>query len=210
MTKKYSKIEQTLIIIKPEAIQRQIIGELIAKFERRGLKLVGCKLAAPTEEQIGKHYPDDEEWYKSSGQKTYDGYVARGEEPPGEPVELAKETRRRLIDHFTGRPVLLMAWEGPHAVALGRKTVGSTNPLEADIGSIRGDYSTESYELADGFERAIHTLVHASGSVKEAKDEMDIWFKEGEIVEYDFITELVSYTESWGRLEGYNNDKEKK
>jgi len=196
-------IEQTLIIIKPESIQRQIIGELINKFEKRGLKLVACKLTAPSKEKVGKHYPDDQAWYESSGKKTYQNFIDRGQKPPAEPVELAKETRRRLVDHFTGRPILLMVWEGPHAVALGRKTVGSTNPLEADIGSIRGDYTTESYQLADGIERVIHTLVHASGSVKEAKEEIDLWFDKDEILDYDFISEYVSYGTDWGRVKNY-------
>lgn len=193
--------ERTLIAIKPESIQRQIIGQLITKFERRGLKLLACKLVAPTKEQVKKHYPDDEEWYVSSGTKTWENYKKRGIEPSATPVELAKRTRRRLIDHLADRPLLLMVWQGPHAIDLGRKTAGSTNPLEADIGSIRGDYSTESYELADGIERAIHTLVHASGSVEEAEKEIKIWFKSDEILDYDLITEDVFYTKDWGRIE---------
>ncbi|GAI20659.1 unnamed protein product [marine sediment metagenome] len=193
--------ERTLIAVKPESIQRQIVGQLITKFERRGLKLLACKLVAPTKEQVKKHYPDDEAWYVSSVTKTWENYKKRGIEPNATPVELAKRTRRRLIDHLTDRPLLLMVWQGPHAIDLGRKTAGSTNPLEADIGSIRGDYSTESYELADGIRRAIHTLVHASGSVKEAEKEIKIWFKSDEILGYDLITEDVFYTKDWGRIE---------
>ena len=200
MAKKSSNIEKTLIAIKPESIQRQIIGEFISKFEKRGLKLVACKLIAPTEEQVGKHYPDDEEWYVSSGTKTWQNYKDRGIEMNKTPIELAKMTRQRLMDHLSNRPLLLMVWEGPHAVALGRKTAGATNPLAADIGSIRGDYSMESYELADDIERAIHTLVHASGTCEEAEEEVKLWFKPEEILDYDLVTENVFFSNNWGRV----------
>ena len=192
--------ERTLIAIKPESIQRHLIGEFITKFERRGLKLIASKLVCPTKEQVEKHYPDDEAWYVSSGTKTYENYKARGIDPVMGPIELAKRTRKRLIEHLCDRPFLVMIWEGPHAVSLGRKTAGATNPLIADIGSIRGDYSTESYELADDIERAIHTLVHASGSVEEAEKEIPIWFKESEIFNYDLITENVFYSHNWGKV----------
>jgi len=195
-----TNIERTLIAIKPESIQRHLIGEFISKFEKRALKLVACKLVVPTQKQIEKHYPDDEEWYLSSGTKTYENYKARGIDPGMTPIQLAKRTRQRLIEHLTNRPLLLMVWEGPHAVSLGRKTAGATNPLIADIGSIRGDYSTESYELADDIERAIHTLIHASSSVQEAEREIKIWFSEDEILNYDLITETVFYTKDWGRV----------
>lgn len=196
--------QKTLIAIKPESIQRHLIGEFTSKFERRGLKLAACKLVVPTKAQVEKHYPDDEEWYLSSGTKTFENYKARGLEPPMGPIDLAKRTRRRLIDHLCDRPLLLMVWAGPHAIDLGRKTAGSTNPLTADIGSIRGDYSTESYELADDIERAIHTLVHASGTPEEAEREIKIWFEDDEILDYDFITENVFFTKDWGKVKKKN------
>ncbi len=205
--KKFTNKEKTLIIIKPESIQRHIMGELISKFERRGLKLIACKLIAPVEKQVGKHYPDDKEWYVSSGTKTWQNYKDRGIDPPGSPIELAKRTRKRLIDHLANRPLLLMVWEGPHAIALGRKTAGATNPLVADIGSIRGDYSAESYELADGIERAIHTLVHASGSTKEAEKEIKLWFKPEEVLDYNLVTEGVFYSRDWGRIKRSKSEK---
>ena len=142
----YQNVEQTMIAIKPESIQRHLMGEFITKFEKRGLKMVACKLVVPTKEQIAKHYPDDEEWYISNGTKTLKNYQERGIETKLGAIELAKITRQRLVDHFTNRPLLMMVWEGPHAIALGRKTAGATNPLSADIGSIRGDYSMESYK----------------------------------------------------------------
>ena len=192
--------ERTLIAIKPESIQRHLIGEFVTKFEKRGLKLIACKLIAPTKTQVEKHYPDDEAWYISNGTKTYESYKAKGIDPGMSPVELAKVTRKRLVEHFTDRPVVFMIWEGPHACALGRKTAGATNPLVADIGSIRGDYSMESYDLADDLDRVVHTLIHASGSPAEAEEEIKIWFEKNEILDYELVTETVFYTKEWGKV----------
>ncbi len=201
----YRQVEKTLIAIKPEAIQRQLISEFISKFEKRGLKLVACKMLVPSKEQIQKHYPDDEAWYVATGTKTLKNYQERGVKVEMGPIEIAKVIRQRLVDHFTDRPLILLVWEGPHAVALGRKTAGDTNPIIADIGSIRGDYSLESYELADNIERAAHTLIHASESVLEAQREIKVWFKEDEIYDYDLITEQVFYTKDWGKVKKSKN-----
>lgn len=196
------KIERTMIAIKSESIQRHLIGEFITKFEHRDLKMIACKLVAPDAELIGRHYADDESWYVSSGTKTRENYEKMGEKNLLEPIEYGKLTRAKLMDSLRDRPILVMVWEGPHAVALGRKTAGATNPLTADIGSIRGDYSTDSYEMSDETGRAIQSLVHASGSVEEAEDEIKIWFKPEEILDYELVTETVIYAKDWGRIKG--------
>lgn len=194
------KPERTLIIIKPESVQRHLMGELISKFERRGLKMVACKMLAPEAKLIGEHYADDEAWYISSGTNTYNNYKNKGEKNLLTPIEYGKKTRELLMDSLCDRPVLAMVWEGPHAVALGRKTAGSTNPLTADIGSIRGDYSSDSYEMSDETGRAIQSLVHASGSVEEAEREISIWFKKDEMLDYDLVLENVFYSKDWGKV----------
>ncbi len=193
-------LERTMIAIKSESIQRHLVGELMTKFEKRGLKMIACKLLAPDADLIGKHYADDESWYVSSGTKTRANYEARGEKNLLEPAEYGRKTRDLLMDSLKDRPILVMIWEGPHAIALGRKTAGATNPLVADIGSIRGDYSHDSYEVSDQTHRAIQTLVHASGSVDEAEDEIKIWFKPEEILDYDLVSETVFYGNDWGRV----------
>ena len=194
------KPERTLIIIKPESIQRHLMGELINKFERLGLKMIACKMLAPDAKLIGEHYADDEAWYISSGTNTYNNYKDKGVKDLLTPIEYGKRTRELLMDSLCDRPVLAMIWEGPHAVALGRKTAGSTNPLTADIGSIRGDYSSDSYEMSDETGRAIQSLVHASGSVVEAEREISIWFKPEEILGYDLVLESVFYMKDWGKV----------
>lgn len=194
------KAERTMIAIKSESIQRHLIGEFISKFEKRGLKMTACKLVAPNAELIGKHYADDESWYISSGTKTRENYAAKGEKNLLEPIEYGKLTRKKLMDSLRDRPILVMIWQGTHAVALGRKTAGATNPLTADIGSIRGDYSIDSYEVSDATGRAIQSLVHASGSPEEAEAEIAIWFRPEEILDYDLVIEDVFSNGEWGRV----------
>ena len=205
MTERKFKPERTMIAVKSESIQRHLIGEFIAKFEKRGLKMIACKLLAPNAELIGQHYADDEEWYISSGTKTRANYEAKGEENLLEPAEYGKLTREKLMDSLCDRPILAMVWSGPHAIALGRKTAGATNPLIADIGSIRGDYSSDSYEMSDETGRAIQSLVHASGSVDEAEREIALWFKPEEILDYDLVMEDVFYSHDWGRVKKTSN-----
>lgn len=192
--------EKTVIFIKSEAVQRHLIGELISKFEKRGMKMVACKLITPTKELIGKHYPDDEKWYTSTGEKSYQGFIDRGIRPPGPPIEIGKWTRQKLIDSLSDRPLLAMIWQGPHAIDLGRKTAGSTNPLTADIGSIRGDYSTDSYQMSDDTGRSIQTLVHASASIEEAEREIKLWFKPEDILDYDLVDEDIIFNLDWGKV----------
>lgn len=194
------KKERTFIAIKPDGVQRHLMGEIIKRFENRGLKLVACKLIAPTKEMVLKQYPDDEKWYISLGTRTLEGYKERGIEMDKTPIEIGRMIREQLIDYISDRPVLAMVWEGPHAVELGRKTVGHTNPLKADVGSIRGDYSMESYFLADDMTRALQNLIHASGSPEEAEKEMKIWFDENEILDYDLVTAEVTLGKDWGKV----------
>lgn len=194
------KKERTFIAIKPDGIQRHLMGEIIKRFENRGLKLVASKLIAPTKEQVLKQYPDDEKWYVSLGTRTLEGYKERGIEINKTPIEIGKMIREQLIDYISDRPFLAMVWEGPHAVELGRKTVGHTNPLKADVGSIRGDYSMESYFLADEMQRAIQNLIHASGSPEEAEKEIKLWFEETEILDYDLLSATVTLGKDWGKV----------
>lgn len=196
------KKERTFIAVKPDGIQRHLIGEIIKRFENRGLKLVAAKMIAPSKELVLKHYPDDENWYLSLGTRTLEGYKERGIKIDKTALEIGRMIRQQLIDYVAGRPVLAMVWEGPHAVELGRKTAGHTNPLKADVGSIRGDYSMESYFLADEMQRAIQNLIHTSGSPEEAEKEISLWFKDKEILDYDLLSAGVTLTMAWGKVKG--------
>ena len=177
------KTEQTLIIIKPDGIERALIGEVISRFERVGLKLKAMKLVVPTEEMIEKHYTLDPEWRRVTGEKTIGAFKKNGQEPPThDPHEMTGIILGRLKKYMTTGPVIAMVWQGPHAVAIVRKLIGGTEPLTSDVGTIRGDYVIDSYEISEKEGRSIRNVVHASGSVKEAQDEIAHWFTAEEIV----------------------------
>ena len=188
------KKEKTLIIIKPDGIQRSLIGHIIERFEKVGLKVVAMKMIVPTPDQIEKHYTLNPEWKKMVGQKSIEGYKRKGLEPPSDdPVVVGDAVIERLKEYMTRGPVIVMVWEGAHSVALVRKLVGGTEPHTSDVGTIRGDYMLDSYQLADSDDRAMRNLIHASGSEQEAQDEIHHWFEDGELISYHIIQEKILY-----------------
>ncbi len=192
--KKHPKTERTLVIIKPDGIQRSLIGEIIQRYERVGLKLVALKMLVPTASQIMKHYTLDPEWRVKTGLKTIKGYEDKGLKPPyNDPLKITEIILKNNEKYMTSGPIIIMIWQGAHAVQLVRKITGGTEPLMSDVGTIRGDYVIDSYSMSDGDGRAVRNLVHASGSVKEAEDEIKHWFKNNEIIDYGIIAEKILY-----------------
>jgi nucleoside-diphosphate kinase len=189
--------ERTLVLIKPDAVMRKLVGEIIGRFEKKGLKIIAMKMQWPTDAQVNRHYTDSEEWLKSSGQRTYDGYLEKGVEPPAKPRDLALNTRRKLIESLQAGPVVALVIEGAHSIEVVRKMRGATSPLFADVGTIGFDYSLESYELADAGNWAIKNIIHASDSPENAQLEMDIWFGKGEIHDYISAEDHILYTKDW-------------
>ncbi|MBP9760350.1 MAG: nucleoside-diphosphate kinase [Candidatus Pacebacteria bacterium] len=188
------KKERTLIIIKPDGVQRSLIGEIIGRFERVGLKLVAMKFVVPEAEQVEEHYTLDPEWKRKVGEKSIESYKKKGQTPPSEdPIVIGDSVVERLKGYFTSGPVVVMAWQGAHAVELVRKLVGGTEPRSSDVGTIRGDFVLDSYAMADTDDRAIRNLIHASGSVEEATQELAHWFDNKEIVDYRLIAEGILY-----------------
>jgi len=195
--------ERTFIAIKTDGIQRQLIGELISRFEKRGLKMIGCKLLIRTKEHLDKQYPNKDSWLIPLGERTLAGYREKGISLDKTPREIGLEVRQKLIDGLNGKPILAMVWEGAHAVELGRKTVGATNPLAAVPGTIRGDYTVESYFLSDLLGHPARNLIHASGSVEEAASDIAIYFKQEELIDYTLVLEEILYGDEGGRSPGY-------
>lgn len=190
----HPKNEQTLIILKPDSIQRSLIGEIISRYERVGLKLIAMKMMVPTAELIEKHYTLDPEWRRITGEKTIKGYLDKGLVPPtNNPLDITNILLGRLVTYMTSGPIIAMVWEGAHAVSIVRKITGGTEPLTSDVGTIRGDFVLDSYQMTDADDRCIRNLVHASGSVKEAKDEIRHWFSKDEIMQYKNIQEIILY-----------------
>jgi nucleoside-diphosphate kinase len=196
MTKKenHLKLEKTFVIIKPDGVQRSLIGEIINRYERLGLKLVGIKLVVPTADLARKHYTLDPEWIRKVGEKSILGYESKGlKSPSSNPIEVGEGVLKRLMRYLVSGPVVAMVWQGVHAVSIVRKITGSTEPLTSDVGSIRGDFVIDSYQSADMEDRAIRNVVHASGTPDEAKQEIDLWFKPEEILKYRLIEQEMMY-----------------
>src|SRR3989338_1295654 len=194
MTEKHPKFERTFVIIKPDGVQRSLVGEIIKRFEQVGLKLAAMKMLVPTPEFVEKHYTLDPEWRRITGEKTIEGYKSKGLTPPSEdPLEITAKILANLKKYLASGPVVAMVWQGAHAVKIVRKLVGGTEPLTSDVGSIRGDYVLDSYQMSDPDNRAVRNLVHASGSDKEAELEIANWFEKDEIIDYKLFQESILY-----------------
>jgi nucleoside-diphosphate kinase len=191
---KHFKKERTFVIIKPDGIQRSLMGEIIKRYERIGLKLVAVKMIIPTKEHIEKHYTLDPNWRKVTGEKTIKGYRDKGLKPPSEnPLEITAIILENLKKYMSSGPVVAMIWEGAHAIKIIRKITGGTEPLSSDVGTIRGDFVLDSYQMSDLDNRSIRNLIHASGSMEEAEMEIKHWFKTEEIFDYKLVQEQIIY-----------------
>ena len=192
---KHFKNERTFVILKPDAIQRSLIGEIIKRYERVSLKLVAMKMVIPSAEIVAKHYTIDPEWMRKTGEKSIKKYESKGMVPPeSDPVKVGGKVLENLKKYMSSGPVIAMIWEGAHAVPLVRKIVGSTEPLSSDVGTIRGDFVLDSYEMSDSDGRSIRNIIHASGNVEEANQEIALWFKPEEICDYRHIQEEIIYS----------------
>jgi nucleoside-diphosphate kinase len=162
-----NKVQKTLILFKPDAVQRGIVGEILTRFERVGLKIVATKMIAPDKAHYHTHYEDIGKMI-----------TRRGEEAFGLTVEM-----------MTQGPVIAMVFEGVEAVALVRKLVGPTEPKSAQPGTIRGDFSHMSFGYADEAGKGIPNLIHASGDPEEAEQEINHWFSDSELYDYQALHE---------------------
>lgn len=188
------KRERTLVLIKPDGVQRSLIGEIIRRYERTGLKLVALKFFIPEEDLVRKHYSSHEGWLESVGAKSIAAYEKKGVKAPFEdPIKCGQVVLERLVKYLSSGPVVVMIWEGNQAVGVVRKITGGTEPLTSDVGTIRGDLTIDSYDLADTDDRAVRNLIHASGSSAEAEKEIPIWFEERAILKYNVIQEKILY-----------------
>lgn len=167
-----STIERSLIVFKPDAVQRGIVGEILSRFEKTGLKIVGTKMLQPSYDHYFHHYENIGKMISRRGQKAFDVTLSMMNEGP----------------------VIAFVLEGVEAVALVRKMVGATEPKSALPGTIRGDYSHMSFAHADQNEVGIPNIIHASGDVEEAKQEIDYWFSETELFSYSTVHERFTQT----------------
>ncbi len=189
----HPKKERTLVIIKPDGVQRSLIGEIIKRFERTGLKFVAMKFMLPQADQCWKHYNKDEAWFMLKGNRIVEDRKNQGLSIDKEPLEYGKDIIQSNVDFFTSGPVLACIIEGNQSVAIVKKLVGGTEPTTSDVGTIRGDYTVDSYALSSIDNRAVRNLVHCSDSPEEADREIPLWFDEKESVGYRLIQEQVLY-----------------
>lgn len=196
------KTEKTLVLIKHDGIQRALMGEIMQRYERTGLKLIGLKMIVPTGDLVEKHYTVDPEWRRKTGEKTIKNYKEKGKTPPSEdPYVITGIVLENLKKYFVTGPVVAMVWQGAHAVQIVRKITGGTEPFSAaDIGTIRGDFALDSYLMSDKDERCLRNLVHASTSPEEAEKEIELWFRPEEIIKYRLISDEILYNP---KLEGF-------
>ncbi len=195
--------ERTLILVKPDVIQRQIVGEILSRFERKGFKIVGMKMVNASKEQIQDHYTDEESYLIETGEKAKKGAIARGEDVSNwNSLEKGKIIRKNNVVYLTCGPIIAMVLEGHGVVSGVRKVLGSTSPADGDVGTIRDDYSFDTYALADYVSRATRTMLHASDSPENAEREVKIWFKENELCNnYETVAEKIFFDSSWDHLD---------
>ncbi|BFD25282.1 MAG: nucleoside-diphosphate kinase [Candidatus Parcubacteria bacterium] len=189
----HPKKERTLVILKPDSVQRSLVGELVHRLERTGLKITAMKMAMATEDQCWTHYNKDEAWFLKKGAN-----IIKNREDLGLPIEkdaeeYGKDIIRGLVAFMTSGPVVPLIFEGNQAIGIVKKIVGGTEPLTSEVGTIRGDYTLDSYELSSFDDRAVRNLIHCSDSVLEAEREIKLWFKEEEILNYRLLAEHILY-----------------
>lgn len=178
--------EQTLVLLKHDAVQRNLIGILIKRFEDAGFKIQAMKMVHANKERAEKHYHLDEVWAQNVFNKTKVAYEKEGKKMDyTDHMHLGKTIQAWNMTFLSEGPVIALVLEGPHAVELVRKMVGSTEPRQAQPGTIRGDFATlESYALADTKKRVLRNLIHASDTVDNAKREIALWFDNKELHQY--------------------------
>ncbi|KKR06265.1 MAG: Nucleoside diphosphate kinase [candidate division WS6 bacterium GW2011_GWF2_39_15] len=190
--------QKTLVLFKPDVVQRQIVGEILTRFERKGFKIVGMKMVLPTESLAKEHYETTDEQIIGMGNKTIVLAQEHGEDTSKmDAREIGLKVWQRNVDYLSCGPILAIVMQGPHIIESVRKMIGVTNPFMADVGTIRADYSPDSITLSSSSDRTTRTMLHASDSEKSAQREIALWFKKGEIFEYETAIEKVLFDVSW-------------
>ncbi|MCL4381361.1 nucleoside-diphosphate kinase [Candidatus Marsarchaeota archaeon] len=185
-------MEKSLVLIKPDGVYRALTGRIISRFEDAGFKITAMKMLIPERKLVEKHYDSlrrNDEWLNSVGSKLKgkDGISNKTER------ELGLTVWNQLVDYLSGKPIIAMVIEGNEVVSSIRKIVGSTEPKSAEPSSLRGSLSNDSYGLANANNRPIRNIIHASSSVSDAEEEINVWFKKEEILDYERADERIQY-----------------
>lgn len=191
-------MQKTLVLIKPDGVQRGLVGQILGRFETVGLKLVALKMVHPSHEDVDKHYALTEEWMQAVYSKAKAKYEANNQAfPYPDHIAYGTEIKNGLVEFLKSAPIVAMVLEGEQAVPLVRKIVGATEPASAVPGTIRGDFSHDTYALSNSQNRPLRNLIHASGTEDEAKYEMTVWFTDEELYKYEHVNDRVQYDPEW-------------
>lgn len=193
----HPKKERTFVILKPDAIQRGLVGEIIKRFERIGLKIVGMKMHMADEAKLWEHYSKDDAWYLKKGERILENKKSLGHVVDKEAIEYGKDIIRAVVNFMKAGPMISMVIEGNNAASIVKRLVGSTEPATADTGTIRGDFALDSYNLCDvdasrGMRNIIHCTDPADGEGAQDR-EIGIWFTEDELINYRLVSEAMLY-----------------
>ncbi|MCU0678383.1 MAG: nucleoside-diphosphate kinase [Candidatus Pacebacteria bacterium] len=190
---KHPHQERTFVILKPDTVQRSLIGEVIKRFERTGLKCTAMKMFMADEARLLQHYNKDDAWFLKKGTRIVEDLTAQGRPVEKEAIEYGKDIIRTIVHYMEAAPVVAMVWEGNASVAVITKLVGTTEPTTSDVGTIRGDFTVDSYSHSSYENRSVRNLIHCSESPEEAEREIALWFTEDEIMKYTTAQERIMY-----------------
>jgi len=194
---KMNKVEQTVVLIKPDGVKRGLTGEILKRFERTGLKIIAIKMVQASDELLVKHYQSDNPaTLKRWGEKTLKTYTQYGKNAKKElgtddSIELGKMVNKWLFDYVRSGPIVAVILEGRHAVENALSISGPTMPVQSPAGTIRGDFSTDSAAYANDEKRGVMNLIHVSASIEEANLEKTLWFTPSEIHKYKRVEEFI-------------------
>lgn len=174
-------MERALVVVKPDGMEKAIIGKIITKMEDCGLRVVGVKMVKANEAIVGKHYAPNEEWLLTVGKNSRAGYEKAGKKVKETDMEIGMRIRSMLMKELTRVPIVAIVFEGNAANKIARKLAGATEPKSADPSTLRGMYANDSYELADKEARPIRNIVHVSDSPESADREIKVWFSDSEL-----------------------------
>ncbi len=182
--------QRTLVLIKPDAVRRGLVGEILKRFERAGLKIVGLKFLTPTRSQLKRHFPTSKEWITGIGQKTSEFFHKHELNPidvfdTADPYRIGMKINNWNYSYLLLGPVAAVVIEGAHAIAIVRKMIGNTIPYYALPGTIRGDFSINSPDLTGYFKCTCQNLIHAADSKETAEREISCWFRSEELVSWE-------------------------
>lgn len=193
--------QKALLIIKPDGIQRGLCGTILKRFEKVGLTIIGFKFMNADSATVKAHYPENDIWFGKVGQRTLTNYAKKGLDVKkvfgtDDAVAIGKTVKQWLITYFQESPVLVAAVEGYETIEIVRKISGNTIPVLAAAGTVRGDFSHDTIDLANEQNRPLRNLIHASDAVEDGEKEVALWFKPGELFDYKRADEELMFPPS--------------